>query len=147
MQDLESEYIIANRVSEKNQSKLKKDLRKIMPSTLNIFPRSFHAFNTSANSQLGEIFNSCVGPSRILGPLPNRYGVQATVHGALNNWNLKARKTGGTEYSAMLNPSSPASCVLAFFEKQDPIIVPNVTRFCSFAEAHPTHAPCVEIFC
>lgn len=99
------------------------------------------------NSQLGEIFDACIRPPRILGPLSNRYGISTTMYGAINHWHLKAWKIGGTEYPAVRNTSSPTSCLLTFVNKENKVTIPNVTWFCPRAEAHSFHAISMEAFC
>lgn len=99
------------------------------------------------NPQLGEIFDTCIWPTRILGPLSNRYGISTTMYGAINHWHLKAWKTGRTEYQAVRNTSSPASCVLTFIKKENQVAIQNVPGFCSCAQTCPIHAIPMEALC
>jgi len=69
--------------------------------------------------QFGEILDTGIWPSGVLGPLPDRYGVQTTLYGTVNYWDIKARKTGGPEYQAVRNPSSPTSCLFAIFKTEN----------------------------
>ncbi|KDO80635.1 hypothetical protein CISIN_1g009233mg [Citrus sinensis] len=84
---------------------------------------------------------------RILGPLSNRYGISTTMYGAINHWHLKAWKTGRTEYQAVRNTSSPASCVLTFIKKENQVAIQNVPGFCFCAQTCPIHAIPMEALC
>lgn len=97
--------------------------------------------------QLGEVSDTCIRPPRILGSLPNRHGISATLHCALHYWDFKTRKTWRKEHQAVLNTPTPASCVLAIIEAQNKIVVQNVIGFCTIAQACSIHRHLVETLC
>ncbi|PNT48521.1 hypothetical protein POPTR_002G083200v4 [Populus trichocarpa] len=70
-------------------------------------------------SKLGEIFDACIWPPRVLGSLSHRYGISTTLHGVINHWDLKAWKTRGSKHQGVCNSPSPTSCLLAFLKTKD----------------------------
>ena len=84
----------------------------------NLTPTLF-CFVCDLNPQLGEIFNTCIWPPRVLGPLSHRYGISTTLHGAINHWDLKAWKTRRSKHQGMCYTPSPTSCLLAFLKTKD----------------------------
>ena len=76
-------------------------------------------FVCDPNPQLGEIFDACIWPPRVLGSLSHRYGISTTLHGVINHWDLKAWKTRGSKHQGVCNSPSPTSCLLAFLKTKD----------------------------
>lgn len=97
--------------------------------------------------QSGEIFDTGGWPSRLLGSIPDRYGIPATLYGTVHHWDLKAWEVKRADYKRVLDPSSSITRLPTFIKTEDTATIQNVTRLRPNTKAHPFHELSLATLC